>query len=565
MKKYWGLLIVFVFSIGAIFPFLRPGFFPMHDNTQVVRIQQMALALRDGQFPVRWVADLGYGFGYPIFNFYAPLAYYVGGFWYLLGLNALLATKLMFILGILLSGFLMYLLAREFWGEIGGILSGLFYVYAPYHAVDIYVRGAVAEFWAMAFIPLVFYSFYKLFQRKKGIWVVIGGVSYALVVLSHNLTAMILTPFLIAYLLLLIVISREGRKPLSLFFLYSFILGLGLAAFYWLPALFEMKLTKVFGQIGGGADWRNHFVFLDQLWSSPWGFGGSAAGRLDGMSFMIGKLHLVFMALSLLTGIWLLRKKERKASFVIFLSLCFFALSIFLTNQLSWPIWTTIPSLAFIQYPWRFLILATFAASLMAGSAALWFKKKGTVFSFLFGGIVVLMLLLPNIKYFQPQFYLNVSTSDYINEENIKWETSKISDEYLPKEFPVPENRNEVAWGKVAVLEGEAEIKNLALKSHQSTFNIAGKTEAEILVNTAYLPGWKVWVDGREADFALEGGKIKISPLPGEHQISVRLTDTPIRTIANLISLVSWGILVGFMLRYNGWKSSIWRRLKSAR
>lgn len=560
MRKYWGLLIVFVFSLGAIFPLLRPGFFPIHDDTQVVRVQQMALALRDGQLPVRWVADLGYGFGYPIFNFYAPLAYYVGGLLSLIGFDALLATKLMFIVGILLAGVLMYLLAREFWGEIGGILSGLFYVYAPYHAVDIYVRGAVAEFWAMAFLPLVFYSFYKLFQKKKGIWVMIGGVSYALVILSHNLTAMILTPFLIAYLLLLIVISREGRT-----LLYSFILGLGLAAFYWLPALFEMKLTKVFGQIGGGADWREHFVFLDQLWASPWGFGGSAPGRLDGMSFMIGKLHLVLAALSLIMAVWFLRKKEKKVSFLIFASFSLFALSIFLTTQWSRLIWAAIPSLAFIQYPWRFLVLATFAASLMAGSAAFWFKKKRVVFSFLFGGIVVLILLLPNIKYFQPQMYLDVSASDYVNEENIKWETSKISDEYLPKDFPAPENRNEVAWGKVAVLEGEAEIKNLALKSHQATFNIAGKTGAEILVNTAYFPGWKVWLDGREADFALEGGKIKISPLPGDHQISVRLTDTPIRTIANLISLVSWGILVGFMLKYYGWKSSIWRRLKSAR
>src|SRR3990172_3966639 len=119
----------------------------MHDDTQVVRVQQMAQALRDGQFPVRWVADLGYGYGYPIFNFYSPLPYYIGGFFNLIGFDALVATKIMFALGILLSGIFMYFLAREFWGEVGGIVSGLFYVYAPYHALDIYVRGAVDEFW----------------------------------------------------------------------------------------------------------------------------------------------------------------------------------------------------------------------------------------------------------------------------------------------------------------------------------------------------------------------------------------------------------------------------------
>jgi uncharacterized membrane protein len=154
-RFHLGLIIVLLLSSWAVGPFFHPGFFPIHDNTQVVRVQQMALALRDDQLPVRWVADLGYGFGYPIYNFYAPLAYYVGAFFNLIGFSALMGAKLMMILGVLLAGLFMYLLAREFWGEMGGIISGLFYVYAPYHAVDVYVRGAVAEFWAMAFLPIL--------------------------------------------------------------------------------------------------------------------------------------------------------------------------------------------------------------------------------------------------------------------------------------------------------------------------------------------------------------------------------------------------------------------------
>ena len=104
MKKYWVILIVLVLSLGAIRGFLSPGLFPIHDETQVERVYQMSEALKDGQFPVRWVEDLGYGYGYPIFNFYAPLAYYFGGFLTLIGFNALVAAKLMMIFGILLSG-----------------------------------------------------------------------------------------------------------------------------------------------------------------------------------------------------------------------------------------------------------------------------------------------------------------------------------------------------------------------------------------------------------------------------------------------------------------------------
>ena len=131
LKKYWGLVFVVLFSLFSILPFLSQGFFPMHDDTQVVRVYEMGKSLKDGMFPVRWVTDLGYGYGYPIFNFYAPLAYYVGGFFNVLGIDALVSTKAMMVLGIVFSGIFMYFLAREFWGEAGGIISGLFYLYAP--------------------------------------------------------------------------------------------------------------------------------------------------------------------------------------------------------------------------------------------------------------------------------------------------------------------------------------------------------------------------------------------------------------------------------------------------
>ena len=85
LKKYYGLLIVLALSFWAIKPLFISGFFPMHDDTQVARVFEMGKMLKEGTFPVRWVPDLGYGYGYPLFNFYAPLAYYVGGFFMLLG------------------------------------------------------------------------------------------------------------------------------------------------------------------------------------------------------------------------------------------------------------------------------------------------------------------------------------------------------------------------------------------------------------------------------------------------------------------------------------------------
>lgn len=139
VKNFLPIILIVILSYFAINPFFLPGFFPMHDDTQVARVFEMKQALQDGQFPVRWVANLGYHYGYPIFNFYAPLAYYVGGFMSLIGFDSLTATKIMMVIGIILSGIFMYLFAKEFWGKLGGLVSALLYLYAPYHAVDIYV------------------------------------------------------------------------------------------------------------------------------------------------------------------------------------------------------------------------------------------------------------------------------------------------------------------------------------------------------------------------------------------------------------------------------------------
>ena len=250
IKKFLPIILVILLSYWAIKPFFAPGFFPMHDDTQVARIYEMGKALSDGMFPVRWAADLGYGYGYPIFNFYAPFAYYFGGALNLLGLDALVSAKLMMIVGIILSGVFMYLLARELWGKIGGLVSSLFYVYAPYHAVDIYVRGDVAEFWAYAFIPLAFYGFLKVYKEKKWKYIVIGAFGFSGVILSHNLTAMMITPFLM-FLLFFLLISDTKEKIGSIFyFLITLFFGISISAFYWLPALVEMKFTNVLSQIG---------------------------------------------------------------------------------------------------------------------------------------------------------------------------------------------------------------------------------------------------------------------------------------------------------------------------
>lgn len=440
-KTTLSIFIILFFSYFAIKPFFIQGFFPMHDDTQVARVFEMGKMLKSGTFPVRWVPDLGYGYGYPIFNFYAPLAYYVGGGFTLFGFDALVATKIMMALGIIMAGVSMYFLAREFFGEFGGIISGLFYLYAPYHAVEIFVRGDVAEFWAYAFIPLAFLGIYK-----KNI--LLGTIGLAGLILSHNLTAMMVTPLLLVAILLNCYIAFKNKKS---FVINSssliFLLGLLVSSFYWLPALLELRNTNLLSQVGGGADFRDHFVCISQLWDSLWAFGGSVAGCTDGLSFKIGKLHiLVTLAVTIL--IILVSKIRKKGDgAVIGLSLFGFFLSIFLMLEISKPIWEAIPTMAFFQYPWRLLILASFFSSFLSG-ALIFIAWQLKLKAYAIGLALTFFLLFFNIKLFVPQTIIHKIAADYTNEHSLKWIASRMSDEYLSPNFKKPRSEMEIAKDK---------------------------------------------------------------------------------------------------------------------
>ncbi len=539
-------VVLLILSYPLINHLFAPGFFPIHDNTQVQRVFEMAKSLSEGMFPVRWVSDLGYGYGYPIFNFYAPLSYYVGSFFVLSGFDSLFATKLMMALGVLTSGFTMYLLSKTLWGRVGGLISALFYLYAPYHALDIYVRGDISEFWAYAFIPLVFYSLIKTLNNRR--YIVLGAFSYSFVILSHNLTAFMLTPFLILFALIFYPSFKE--KILIPFFLII-LAGLGLSSFYTLPAIFEAKYTNIISQVGGGADFNDHFVCLSQFWQSPWGFGGSASGCIDGMSFQLGKLHfLSFIAafgLFLMSAVnkrfklnEILRKDKIIYGFTLF-SLVGFILSVFLMINMSKFVWEAVPFMEFLQYPWRFLTFASFFMSLVSGILVLSidlfvFKTKKGKLSIIFPVFLIIILLYINAKFFIPQTLIDQTGKDLTSKNNLVWNTSRISDEYMPKNFNKPKSLEDVPKGKISKEEG---IQALYEDSGVSFLHATVKAEKDqkAIINTAYFPSWTGFLDNKRVALNKEDSGMSVKIPKGVHSLDLFFVETPIEKLGNSISL----------------------------
>ncbi len=574
IKTLANFLLVLFLSFFAILPLTIPGFFPMHDDTQPARVQQMAQSLKDGMFPVRWVADLGYGYGYPLFNFYAPFAYYIGASFIFLGFNALIATKFMMGLPILFAGISMYFLAKQFWGTTGGIISGLLYVYAPYTAVNLYVRGDVAELWAYGFIPTVFLGLYKIIvlvnqdnsiridksniknqiskiqRRNKKVvwsWMTVIALSYSAIILSHNLTAMMVTPFIFCTILISDIVFLKDKNLYALrYTLSAILLGILLSTFYWLPALTEMKYTNVLSQIGGKADYNLHFVCPEQLWESNWGFGGSTPSCVDGMSFRIGKLHISLTILSLCLLPVLKRKSEKLPIVLAFFGVL---VGIFFSLHISSFIWNMIPIIAFFQYPWRFLLLISFFSSFVGGSIVL-FKQvlhsekskqllfEVTIFLFVIAGVYILYGRL-----FKPQYVQPKTAEDYVSTDILRWNISRISDEYLPKNFQKPLDPRDRVQDKFLVLSGKVAIQEKTNKTASLVANILSKTDSKIRILTTPFPAWQVFYNNTKLSYSATDKGIEFVLPPSSGELKLVYVSTPFEYFGNIVSLIGITLL----------------------
>lgn len=523
MKKIVGWIIIFSCSILLIRSLFISGYFPMHDDTQVARVVEMGRALREGQFPVRWVSDLGYGFGYPIFNFYGPLPYYVGGVLYALGLTGLTATKIMMAAGLVLSGVAMYAVMVDIAGVSAGVLASVFYMFAPYHAVQAYVRGAVGEYYALIFLPIILWGFW----RKKILSLALGTAG---LIISHTILGYV-GICLEGIAVVALSIGKVYTKKLWA----GIFLGLGLAAFFWLPALLEMKYTSVAGQINTGSYFSDHFVCLSQLWSSQWGFGGSAKGCLDGLSFKVGKVHII-LGLAVLFGMLVGWARGKLVKAIIAVGTTIFLVSIFFTLDISTPVWKLVPLFMYVQYPWRFLVFAIFGISLVVSQIVS--AMRSSIFRWGITIFCVACVLFVEAKRFIPQYQYTRPASDFETVQDIRFRVSKISDEYLPPAVPRPERLGNVVRDIIP----ESHLYTSEIQQMSDTYikvAFQAKEEVQVRINQTYFPGWQYIVNVTDTKPKVQNGLPVILVPSGSSVVQMRFRDTPIRVVANAISLVS--------------------------
>lgn len=496
----------------AIFPIFGSRFIPTHDGEyHIIRFWQFYTSLASGNWFPRWASDLNHGYGIPLFTFQYPFPNYVGSMFHFFGLSFVDSVKWTLGIGYLLALLFCFQWIRRLFGKNPAIIATIVCAYIPYWFVDVYIRGSVGEVWALSW---VFASLYAIASRRRLLLV----ITTALLIVSHNIMALICTPilFLYAYTICPKMIS-------------DIFVGLGVASYFWIPALYEQRFIQGMSSV----NIFDYFPRIDQLLIPSWGSGfrGQTMGGTE-MSYQIGLIPLCLGCVSI---VLLLKRKCTKRKEFVFGIVCFW-LAVFFMTTWSIPFWRVIPLVHFIQYPWRLLSIIVVMTPVLAGYIASQFR---------FGWVIACIAILITFGYSRPVTYEPRTDDHYLRQASFTKGTNSMGNAFQTKWFTGKQFESQdflFSSGTVSANRLNPTLYHVSLSS-----SVGGMLTTPI----AYYPGWIMNIEKKNIYGLADTDGLLIFDIPsGQYEAILRLGLTSWQGIAISISILSLSVAVGsFILR----------------
>lgn len=538
------------------------------------RIFELNEQLRQGVLYPRWSDNLYFGYGYPVFHFYSPLSYYIIETFQLLGLTLFAAFKLFFALMFPLAAMGMYVFTRETFTpvltrtwqlQVAALFAGIAYAASPYLLIDVFVRGATAEMLALALLPFLLWAIRKTILARTWSATAVLAMLLALLITSHNLTTFFAAPILVGFSLLnlFFIPTWQARRTAALRLVVGTLVGLGLSAFYWLPAFFEMPLVYVgqreFANIPLQARMLEHFLPLARVFDFGWLYSYPEA------PWSLGLAGIVLAALGLITA-WHFLSRARKAEMLFWSGVV--AVITFLVTDLAKPLWFQFPSLWIIQFPWRLTVFWSFGIALGVGFLGLFCARileTRPALVWLITLVVILNFLFVGLARFTPRVWQISDTQGIsvgiIAREELNSNVPGASyfeppvAEYLPttvKQVPMPRPR---AQRNASVPNPNPPSIELVSQHNQDwRLNVSAVEPFTLTLRAFYFPDWQATLDNHSATAfpATNFGVVGVRVPAGQHTLSLTRTITSYTQLGLLLTAVSciaFGALLFFSLR----------------
>jgi hypothetical protein len=547
-----SLLCVAV-SAAAVVPFFFMGADPVdqtaglrmpmtHDMfLQYDQMKSFWTGISSGEIYPRWEEDTNRGFGAPTTSYYPPGVYYITSALFVLVRNWMTVLLLLHLVLMIASAAGLYVYARQLMSRSAAAVAMIVYAIAPYHLLDQYQRGALAELLGFVWMPLILRFLDRLLagtNRARGaVLNSIAGlaVCYGAFMWSHPPTAYQFTLVLGAYTALRVAFSRNWKGLLAS--IVGGVIALGLAAAYLLPALLEGDLVRheyieenwpyhqsyVFARTAY-ADWhRNFFDRVDHTW-------------------------ILCVALIVAAGLVLLAYRRTLAS-PLRNSVASWAVAgcvtVFLMTRFSEPIGRRIPRIEVGVFSWRMLAIATMMSALLVGACSeagtsLW-RERRRVSSLPAWGLtfaaIAAVVVFSVMRVTLPMVYV----------DKFKPEAEHLNFATIPRGGPKsPEELPEVAEGELMKGNGTVEVEYW--KPEARALRVSLSDSDALQVRTFNFPGWTATVDGQAAEIVDGGlGDIVVNLPAGDHRVTLDYLDTPTRKVGGWITIVS-ALITAFLI-----------------
>ncbi len=368
-KRMTVLFLITLFTCILMYPYLIRDFLPIEHDTffHVSRIENLSLAIREGDFlpAVYPYENMGFGYASPLF--YSDVLLIIPALMHIAGLALTTCYKTAVFAAVWVSAYTMCRFAERVCGKTTvSLMASAAYLFTNYRITDVFVRGALGEIFALAFLPVVLSGMYEILCRKNtDAWKLLAA-GLCLLALSHNLT--FLFGSILCAVLFVIFIQQVSRDTFI-----TLCRGVGtaflLTAFFTLPMIEQLKSQNLFVSGYNGTSLASYAMTWQQYLVNTTVFGLAGNNRpLDQTMIENIGYFLTFAP----AGYFFLNK-EKKNPFLTALTITGYIC--FLLPSALLP-WDHMQFLGVMQFPWRFNTMAILLLSVPAALAADSFLKK---------------------------------------------------------------------------------------------------------------------------------------------------------------------------------------------
>ncbi|TZG28970.1 6-pyruvoyl-tetrahydropterin synthase-related protein [Sphingomonas montanisoli] len=485
----------------------------------------------------RWLPDLNFGSGSPVFFIYPPLSQWLpalldpilpGPAWS--GSRVVVILLIARVVGGL--GVLRWLRAMGV-SPKGALLGAAIYLLLPYHAfMDTYQRAACAELVGMAVLPWGLRYAHAIRAVERSGWAGFA-ISIAALLYSHAPTALFGAPFLCLYAVALA--DRGNALRIWVTTALAAALGIGLAAAYLGPALTQVDLINGRHLFNGIYKPTNYLFFSAARWPDP-GIEGAALICLGIHVLMLGVLAAIT---------WRTKPVDGRARLFLLVA---FAIVLILMTDVARPLWREDLPWARIQFAWRMLTLHTL---ILAGLGGMAWDAAGQ------GrrakrGYVLLLALVPAL-FVADAGMLGIRVWRAAQRTE-NWPPAYLKDyrrdvnEYWVGDF---EHARRFGPDRVITVDRATEVAVLQWKSRAITLVADAPVTTRIIVRQWVYSGWEMRVDGgawRPTERLPAPDNYVVAPVPaGRHRVEIIMPALPAERIGAGISWVSLALLLALL------------------